>query len=144
MQLLDGISKTHIPSVLDVIDSLKESNGYSDKLLNVSSEAELRTLCEELNSAERTLHKITRSWYSIMPDIPADMLTEKLSTLTQEELIEIAELRRQRIELLSLPHMNRTDYYHKLYAISKRLYILTDYPPYMPTYYAYYSTSSDK
>jgi hypothetical protein len=131
-------SRTYIRNAQDVIDMLRESNGYMDKLSKVSSEAELRRLCEEQSKAESTLIRITQSWYSIMPDLPSELLTEKLSTLTREELIEIAELRRQRRELLSLPYKAGDRYYDKLEAILTRLYLLTEYPPYRPKYYADY------
>lgn len=126
----DTMSRTVTASVHDVIDSLKVSNGYTDKLSNVSSKEELQKLCNELNTIESLLRRITRSYYFDILEGSRSLYTEKVLTLTQEERTELARLRERRIELLSSLESTNNVYYRRLDYVNQRLYELTDYQPY--------------
>lgn len=126
----DTWNRTVTASVHDVIDSLKVNNGYLDKLSKVSSRAELRRLCAELDSIEVILRRITRSYYFDILEGSRSLYTEKVLTLTKKERTELDTLRRRRIELLSSLECSKVSYYRELDYVTQRLYELTDYQPY--------------
>jgi len=126
----DTMSRTVTASVHDVIDSLRVSSGYMDKLSKVSSRAELRRLCAELDSIECLLRRIMRSYYSDILEGSRSLYTEKVLTLTKKERTELAKLRERRIELLSSLECSKVSYYRELDYVTHRLYELTDYQPY--------------
>lgn len=128
-------SPTYTRNVSSVIDTLKESNTYTARLLIVSSGDELKKLVNELNEIERLVALIyrTSSYLSLSPYTPYAI--EKILTLTPEELTEVARLRRQRRELLSFEPNNSTEYsanQKDRLAVTHRLYELTGYYPYKP------------
>lgn len=127
----DTKKRTYTHNARDVIFTSKALSICTEKLLSVSSEEELRTLCNELNELERTLRKSTPSSYST---ISSERITTRKvdgSTLTPEELIELRDLRKLRLELLTYSKPKYKSQYNRLEDVKARLYEITGRESYL-------------